>query len=301
MPYQSTVNATQQLTTFDITLPTSRIEGTLIGPAPKPQIAPGFGTIQVWPAGASRIKKLPPHAGCSAQPDPNGHFTIEHLGASGRYTLVGYGLATSAIIDRPDQVVSASLQPPTKTGEIAGTITHLPPPGGMIEHTISVTAFPKDDQEYDFHVWNSQAQCDPKTGAYRIRNIPIGTYGLLVSDFPSPAPIPSIWVPTIEVRDGVSRDLSIDIPQSRPIVVTENRSVCTGWRLKMPSGDWLDESLFVGEFALPLGQYTIESAYGRPRLTVTQKLTVEPGNGTQHVTIKRAKLTDLFLGRSEMK
>jgi hypothetical protein len=287
--YFVTING--EMTSFDIDLPTARIEGTLVGRAPK-VIGPAnpVGSIQVFPIGHD----LPPHSGCLVEADPSGRFSVEHL-SPGRYSIVGYGLATTVKVDGEGSVVKAVLQAPEKTGEIAGLITsgQLPIRLSDFQH-IYVTAFPKDDGEYNFHIWNSQAQLDPQSHRYQIKNVPVGTYGVLVSSFGVSPPPTLTWIPDIDVQQGVTRQLAIEIPKGRVVRLmyhdefTGDRALAQ-WdsaRLRLPNGESWDKSMLdqVPELALPLGDYTIEAECGGSGV-VSQKFTVSEGAGTQQIVI----------------
>jgi hypothetical protein len=165
------VTLNQQTTSFDFDVPTGRIEGTLIGRTPK-ALGPEnpLGSIQVWPVG----RDLPPHTGCLVEAGEAGKFAVEQL-SPGRYTLIGYGFATTVEIEREGYVAEAKLQPPDKAGEIAGTLTGEIPARTQEYQHVYVTAFPKDEGEYNFHIWNSQAYADPLSHHYQIKDVPVGT------------------------------------------------------------------------------------------------------------------------------
>jgi hypothetical protein len=298
LPHEVGLKVEQPQTTFDIDLPTGRIEGRLIGRTPKPKDPYGIGSIRVLPEGFP--PKLGAGVGCFVEAEPDGRFTVEHV-PPGRYTLTGYGLATTVTLGGEGSVVAAELRPPAQTGQIAGTLggTFQRPSEGR-RQTVYVTAFPRGDDGYNFHAWAYQATVEPDSGAYRITDVPAGTYGVVVTGSgPGPA-IPCTWLPNVEVRAGLSRELSIAVPEGRAVwIVTEDRlslergaAVCTGWRLRVPSGDWLDRGLFGSPIALPLGEYTIEVAYAE-RGTVSRRFTVERGEGVMSIAVTPPAATDL--------
>jgi hypothetical protein len=292
LPHVVVVKVAGERTTVALDLPTGRIEGRLIGRTPKPrQTGIGaVGSIRVWPEGFP--PKLPRNSGCFTEAEPDGRFTVEHL-PPGRYTMTGYGLATTVTVAREGEVVNGTLRPPEKTGEIAGAVKGLPAKPERLEVYL-VSAFPKDGDGYLMNDWTRQATVEPKSGAYRLRDLAPGTYGVLVSSG-SGEPMPVVWVPGVEVRQGLSRDLTIEVPQGRAVeVVTEDRQSldraspsATGWRLKMPSGDWLDQSALPEPLVLPPGEYTIEVAYAG-RGVVARKFKVEAGEAAQRVEINPA-------------
>jgi hypothetical protein len=173
---------------------------------------------------------------------------------------------------------------------------NLPPSAGEAFHEIYVTAFPKDELGYDFHTFAHQTEFNAGSGRYRLSSLPAGTYGVLVTGGLQVAKSTAwTWIPDIEVRAGLSLDLPITLPEGRPVEVitadrlSPNRSIptCTGWRLQMPSGDWLDGKILTGELSLPLGRYTIEAQYGPNGAVVSQPFTVERGEGTEKVDLNR--------------
>jgi len=283
---------------YDLNLPTGRIDGQLIGVAQRPQnpdeaaLVRQLGTIQVWPRGFP--PRIPSDRICMFNPKPDGRFTVEHL-EPGWYTVVGYDLDDTVKIDRAGAVATVTLRRAEKTGEIAGTITgRLPPSAGEPFHKIYVTAFPKDELGYDFCVRAHQTELNSQSGRYRLGDVPVGTYGILVTGGPSVAASTACtWIPDVEVRAGLSRELPITLPEGRTVEVLTadwrslDRSVptCTGWRLQMPSGDWLDGKILMGEVSLPLGRYTIEAQYGPGGAILSQQFTVELGEGTQKVNV----------------
>jgi beta-lactamase regulating signal transducer with metallopeptidase domain/uncharacterized GH25 family protein len=292
-PNEFSLKLDQDDATFDIDLPPNRIEGTLVGRTPNPKEPDGVGSIQVRPRAFPPT--VSPRTGFFVEAEPGGRFVIEHV-PPGRYTIWGYGLATTVDVPRPDSVVAATLRPPDKTGEIAGVLKgRVPAPDSREWDSLYVTAFPKDDLGYNLLDWNAQVhEFDRRSGAFRIRGLRPGTYGVLVSGAGLDFHVPVVWLPEVTVREGLSRELPIEVPEGRhvDILLDDRRALDrsatvtpTGWRVRMPSGDWLDGSVLQGSSpSLPLGDYVIEAHYGT-RGTVTQKFTVERGEGEQKVTV----------------
>jgi Carboxypeptidase regulatory-like domain len=285
-------------TICDLNLPTGRIDGQLIDVAQRPQnpdesaLVRQLGTIQVWPRGFP--PRIPSDRMCELNPKPDGTFTVEHL-EPGWYTVVGYGLEGTVNIDHAGAVATAILRPAEKTGEIAGTITgRLPPSTTDPFSHISVIAFPKDELGYNFHAGAHQTTFDPKSGKYRLRDLSAGIYGIVtMGEMRGAKSTAFTWIPDIEVRAGLSCNLPITVSEGRPVdVITADRRMlyqsiptCTGWRLQMSSGDWIDNKILQGELCLPLGRYTIEAQYGPGGAIVSQQFTVERGEGTQKIDV----------------
>jgi hypothetical protein len=297
MLYECMAELRRNATAFDISLPTGRIEGTLAASAPKPEPpdVESLGNIRVWP----REHHLPPHGGCFVEADPNGKFRVEHL-IPDRYTIEGYGYRTSVLIDRDGEVATASLGPPEQVGEIAGKITgNIPANLGNVRDGIQVTAFPKDEFGYDFDSGTYSTRFNPKTGEYRIRNVPVGTYGVYAAGLGfGTSHAPQVWTPDIEVRQGLCRQLPIEVPEGRTVSITirgqaaagHRAAQCQYWWLRVPSGDWLDEAVSSnmergGRYVLPLGAYAIKADYGDGGL-VTREFTVARGEGVQEITVQ---------------
>jgi len=111
-------------------------------------------------------------------------------------------------------------------------------------------------------VWVHQAGVDPKSGKYRLRELPPGTYGVFVQSAGPRPLIASTFGLDVEVRVGLSRDLQFDIPAARPVAFTTNdlrrprqrgAAPLTGWRLRPASGDWLGGSMFDNHAVLAPG------------------------------------------------
>jgi hypothetical protein len=290
-------------TVHDLDLPTGLIEGRLIGVTPKPLVPdmPEIGSLWVSP----RIfpTTIPPQAGCSMNPDADGKFRVEHLNP-GWYTVHGYGMADTVFIDRPGAVVTATLQPPASTGEIAGTLAGQITPEVFEYSLITLVAYPKDSQGYDFNNSQHWATVNPKTRRYQFSKLPVGTYGVFVSAYPpSPTTAPTAvqpysidctWTPDVEVRAGMSHNLSIVIPIGRTVrFITADRRppfgaipACNDWRLQLPSGDWLPARLIAGTVSLPPGRYMVQAQYGPNGGLVTQEVTVEAGSGEQVINLQ---------------
>ena len=64
--------------------------------------------------------------------------------------------------------------------------------------------------------------------------------------------------------------LNIEAPAGRSVSITideDLRCFAKAWRLRMPSGDWLDYTVFtgsslVGTVNLPFGEYELEADFG---------------------------------------
>lgn len=276
---------------FDLELPTGRIEGKLVGIKPKekdPKEKWHLGEIFARPRG---VVPMNGNQGAHVDAAPDGSFTVDYL-APGQYVIDGYGLVTATTIEREGDVATATLRPPEKSGQIAGTLTgHLPATEGL--GPPQVVAFPRDDRGYDFGVWTYMVEVDRKDNSYRLRNLPPGTYGVFVRGLSQRAEFtPLVWIPNIEVRDGLARELVIDIPEGRMVHLDARAAGPTlkSWRMRMPSGDWLDAPVFTannlgGKVELPLGEYELEADHGKQG-TTRQKFTVERGEGPQAVPIE---------------
>jgi RNA polymerase sigma factor (sigma-70 family) len=285
-------------TVLDLDLPAGKINGRMIGVTPTPSRIPGIGTIQVWPLGFP--PRIPPNTGCMVSPDATGRFTVEHL-QPGWYSVTGYGLHDTVDIDREGAVVMATLKPPENTGEIAGAIDGLLPAsieGPLGESDINVLAFPKEHEGYNFYVFDYRGPVDAKSRTYHIRNLPAGTYGVLVmGELAVASSTPLAWIPDVEVRPGMSRQLPITMVERRTVdVIPVDRQktgqpipTCAGWRLLMPTGDWLSGRMLTGGLCLPLGQYTIEAQYGLGGAIVSQQFTIIRGEATQKIELNAPK------------
>lgn len=281
----------------DIELPASRIEGKLVGLTPKKNPNRPIGEIFVRPSG---IPPMLANSGVFVDADADGRFAVEHL-KPGRYLVSGYGCATTVTVERADSVVSVTLQKPEKTGEIAGTVSGNIPSTSMDgSDSIQLTAFPKNENGYEFGEWTYSTTCNPNTGGYGLRNLPPGVYGIWVTQVGPMSAMPRVWISNVEVRQGLSRDVQIVLPDGRRVSVSvQDRThpdlpvvQCMGWRVRMPSGDWLDKTVLLGsapegQFALPLGEYVFEVEY-RGRGKVTKKVVLERGEGVQEVVIRPA-------------
>jgi hypothetical protein len=224
---------------------------------------------------------------------PDGSFSVEHL-APGPYTIDGYDLVTHTTIERPGDTATATLRAPDSPGQIAGTLTgNLPATPGIIP--LQVTAFPRDAQGYDFGTWTYTTDVSANSHSFRLRNLPPGTYGLLATAMTNRAEFsPTLWLPNIEVRASLSRELTIDIPKGRLVLLnTDAAPDLKRWRLRMPTGDWLDSTLFTrnrltGTFELPPGDYQLAADFGAAEPSL-QSFTVTPGPTTQPVVLHNPK------------
>lgn len=289
MSNEFAVEIAQPRTTFDITLPSGRIEGRLIGRTPKPVDPDGFGatSITVIP-GSYEITGT----SISLEADPQGRFTIDHV-PPGVYTIKGYDLFTNVTVPQEGAVVIATLQPPDKKGDIAGLVAGIPASVRSSRDELYAVAFPREAGEgegYNF-VAGTYTLLNKTTGAFRFRDLPVGMYGILVTESGfEPKSLPTMWVANVVVRDGMVRRVEIDTPRGREVEFVPKARLAgggTNFRLLLPSGHWLD---FGGHFPgwkmiLPLGDYTVEADFAAGGRT-TQTFTVEPGEGAQKVTLK---------------
>lgn len=298
MPYTLDVDLKGASVTQDIELPTSRIEGTLVGIAPKP-VSPRDKELGIE-QGDIRVQSrtvLPKMGNDCAfvYAGADGRFTVAHL-TPGIYTITGYDCQATVTIKKSDSVVQAELKPAEKTGEISGTIrgTILPAENSMGD--VSVTAFAKDSLGYDVGVGHYSTM-NEKSRKYSIRNLPVGTYAVWLTGTLSTR-VPYLWIPGVEVREGQACEVDIDIPENRiiqfvradpdgaPATLPELQHS----RLRIPSGDWLDGYIIAGrplsgqKVALSLGSYTLEADYGSAGM-LTQNFTVAKGEGVQEIAI----------------
>lgn len=285
------LKGTSATATFE--LPTSRIEGRLVGAKPNSSRPSPLGAI------FTRLRGISPmngNDGAWTNAGPDGRFTIRYL-PPGRYTITGYDCITSATIATNDAVLQAELRPAARTGAIAGMVSGPLPPATDDFSTVYVNAFARDDLGYNLGVWY-QETVNKRNGQYRILDLPVGTYGVLLNAYPFKwAPI--MWIPEIEVKAGLTRELNIEIPPNRMItfqfpniyVPDPAAPWVHRWRLRMPPGDWLEHGVFTGSsingtFALPLGNYAVEADYGEAG-RVRQEFTVETGVDVQKILVNR--------------
>lgn len=263
MPSRFNVELKEPDVIFDIALPQSMLSGQLIGITPEPpKPHRDIGQIFVRPRG---VPPMLGELGAFLDADNKGHFEVRYL-PPGLYTITGYDCKAEVEITDNNSRVEMNLKKPEKTGEISGGVS------GELNLTeygsLYINAFQKDRLGYDFGVWYQYAEMDKATRRYRLKNLPVGLYGVFVSGYSSSAPF--IWIPEIEVREGLSRKLDIGIPEGGKVSVKFDQDMIKNvksWRLRMPSGDWLDYTLFtgsslVGSFALPLGEYEMEINLG---------------------------------------
>jgi beta-lactamase regulating signal transducer with metallopeptidase domain/uncharacterized GH25 family protein len=273
---------------FDIDLPQGVLMGKLIGVKPKPKDIShpaALGEIFIRPRG---VPPMHGNAGIFIDPDSEGRFQATHL-RPGLYTITGYGCKAEANIKNRDSKVEVELKPPENTGQIVGTLSWDSEPR-LAEpeqnRRQSVWAFAKDRLGYDFGVWSFHAATDAKD-FYCLKDLPEGHYGVFVNgNDGDEETTPFVWIPDVEVRRGVARKLDIRIPKGRRVSIEFDWGTIDhvrSWKLKMPSGDWLDSTVFtgssiVGHFVLPLGKYELEVAFdNKPTLNKTIELVAETG------------------------
>jgi hypothetical protein len=292
MPNTFDVELKETSTTLNLELPISRIEGQLVGIAPG-KITGGMNQDKIF----INRRGVPPinSGGTWANADARGRFTFVHL-PPGIYTISGYDCQTSATIKTNDSVMRVELKPAAKTGEISGMVRGtILPANRLMFDDIDVMAFPKDGLGYDLNVRHENA-VNVKTRKYGIRNLPLGVYGIFLKSYISRR-VPCLWNPGVVVKDGLELKLDFDLPENRTISFDFGNADFTDrtapelkrWRLRMPSGDWLDCAVFIGRkfddpLALPLGTYTIEADFGNAG-RVTRNFTVVKGEGIQKITV----------------
>lgn len=295
-------------TTLNIELPTSRIEGRLIGVAPKPEEPgrkawrekeniPKLGEIHVFRR--DKYGPLNGHDGALVSPDAEGRFTAEHL-PPGTYSVWGLDGYVRVDVKTSDSVAEVQLEPPRNPGMITGEIK-----GKDTGSQYTIRILIKDSLGYEevnmpaYFTWLSGI---PRT--YSMNNLPAGKYAVLfdgnAGNFTNNHPelsMPSVLIPNVEVKEGLAVKVDIHIPEGRLVLLdfgngkNPNAPKVRRWQIRYPTGDWLDSTFFFGNrianenrFALPLGTYTVEANFG-PAGLVTREFTVEKGEGEQTMTI----------------
>lgn len=300
-PHHVEVEVRDADTRVDVDLPQGRISGKVFGdlPAPKPH---GLGPhVMVLPRDENARFEGP---GLGPRLDEDQRFALNHV-PPGVYTLRAFTdgdahyLPVTVRLERDDDVVDVELRPAKHTGWITGSIT----PGSPAAQTalakvsyVPIYVAPKDEFGYDF---NSCLGTNVESGKqkYRIKQVPVGTYGLLVTSHPKGVPL--VWRPNVEVREGLICNLDIGIPEGRDIalqVVYESEHPAPAvWSLRMPTGDWIPFGHIVGspgvgvitsalQFTLSHGEYIVEADFGGAT-RVTQAFTVEAGEGVQEIVV----------------
>lgn len=294
MPNTLAIELKDTTTTVDFVLPANRIEGQLEGvKLPPAKGRGGLGEIFVRKRGVSPMNG---NEGAWINADADGRFTIRYV-PPGVYTITGYGCESSTNFRGDNSIVQLTLKPPAQTGVITGTVSGPLPTANDSFSEVWVSAFAWDDQAgYDVGVWH-QGTVNKRTGQYSIRDMPVGYYGVLLSGYPTKS-VPCLWVSRVEVKAGLARQLDLAIPKFRqvnlkfPYVINSDPTSARirRWQLRMPTGEWLDHTLFSGsnpsngQIALPLGDYDLAAGFG-PAGRASVHFTVEPGEGTQTIRI----------------
>ena len=67
-------------------------------------------------------------------------------------------------------------------------------------------------------------------------------------DYPTSKSVPWLVTRSAYHRPGGGPKEAV---HGRPVIANRSIPTCTGWRLKMPSGDWLEGKILTGELSLP--------------------------------------------------
>jgi len=310
---------TQPETRFDIPLPTGRIRGRVV-PAPARQILSRPMGPMSYPRMSPNPAMYGPYLPANQKPqyEPNVHIygrptisqpnrgrsplvveaTTDEQGGfemqtppPGIYTLVCGDCRASVEVESSDSQIEVTLKKPDKTGEITGRVLGFAPPryqGAFEQGGPYITAYIKDSQGYDFSAPMGDGPADGENRTYRLRNLPVGVYGLLVSGKIEDG-TSTLWFSNVEVREGLSRTQDIEIPKGRDVGIQargrEHTFIQRGWRLCMPNGDWLPSSVFSALIHLPFGEYEVESLWA-DRPSVREKFTVVEGKSYQMVFLR---------------
>ena len=312
---------TQPETRFDIPLPTGRIRGRVVpaparrvvswvGPGMMPGMRPGLSPPGTYRPGSPSNRKpqyqpninlyrrpfvSQPNRGRSplvveATTDEQGGFEMQ-TPPPGIYALVCGDCRASVEVESSDSQIEVTLKKPDKTGEITGRVLGFAPAryeGAFEVNSPYIAAYIKDGQGYDFSAPMGDGPAGGENRTYRLRNLPVGVYGLLVSGKIEDG-TSTLWVPGVEVREGLSRTQDIEVPKGRDVGIQargrEHTSIQRGWRLCMPNGDWLPSAVFWGGVHLPFGEYEIES-FWEDRPSVREKFSVVEGKNSQMVFLR---------------
>ncbi len=275
MPVVWRVNVKPGRNTFDITLPSTRLEGQIAATPSKPGRRE---TVLVQRMDASdRFQEA------VASVDAQGRFHLDHL-PPGRYAAKYYPESRLWLTmfevppapPHPLNTISVELGPPDHTGWIVGGVTDAR--GATLDALVGPTllAIPKLDAGYSFKLCYGVAD-NASRMTFRFKELPPGRYGLLA--IPRSNVNAFAWLPDVEVREGLASKVELAVPAGRPVRMMlldrQGRPTRATWNLRMPCGDWLPMELLSGQsvvvdnvgstrlfpmYVLPAGEYQIDAS-----------------------------------------
>lgn len=283
--------------TFDLELPTSHIEGQLIGDTESKKII--ISPKNLVRRGGNSYGRI--------EANSEGRFFIDHLPV-GDYEMT---LRSNSMLYRSDvsiksksDVVNVELRKPQDLGQIKGEITNLDVESvlGNPARSISISAYLHKNGQNQWDIGNYHSikmeEFAQGKAAYTFKNLPQGRYALMVSS-PFDRDIPPLFIPNVEVRKDLQTNLDLVMPEGRKVTFAYDpqgqNTYLKAWALRIDEDTTMPMSVLLGSnpsghvatsfpFFLPLGDFTILAHLG-DGITTELPITVTAGEGVQEFVV----------------